>query len=214
MDWTSHLQIVLNFSSSSSIEGWHLDLHIEKSVTKALGTYIITYSIFRSKHLSTNIKLIVYKALIRSIMNYASPTWAFAVDTHLMKLRRLQNRILRATGKLYRRPPVRDLHLAFKISYVYDYITKLCRRQAEVILNRKNPNVRSIGQREARHRKHKWLKLGGVKSTTVQVSDCRFWGLNRLLHSRALRVRVTLRLKVSQSVCLGVEPRLGLMTRY
>jgi hypothetical protein len=29
-----------------------------------------------------------------------------------------------------------------------------------------------------------------------------------------LRVRVTLRLTVSQSVCLGVEPRLGLMTRY
>jgi hypothetical protein len=28
------------------------------------------------------------------------------------------------------------------------------------------------------------------------------------------RVRVTLRLMVSQSVCLGFEPRLGLMTRY
>jgi hypothetical protein len=29
-----------------------------------------------------------------------------------------------------------------------------------------------------------------------------------------LRVRVTFRLTVSQSVCLGVEPRLKLMTRY
>jgi hypothetical protein len=29
-----------------------------------------------------------------------------------------------------------------------------------------------------------------------------------------VRVRVTLRLTVSQSVCLGVEPHLGLMTRY
>jgi hypothetical protein len=29
-----------------------------------------------------------------------------------------------------------------------------------------------------------------------------------------VRVRVTLRLTVSQSVCLGVEPRLGLMTTY
>jgi hypothetical protein len=28
------------------------------------------------------------------------------------------------------------------------------------------------------------------------------------------RVRVTFRLTVSQSVCLGVETRLGLMTRY
>jgi hypothetical protein len=29
-----------------------------------------------------------------------------------------------------------------------------------------------------------------------------------------LRVRVTLQLTVSQSACLGVEPRWGLMTRY
>jgi hypothetical protein len=44
---------------------------------------------------------------------------------------------------------------------VYDYITKLCRRQAEVILNHENPNVRAIGQGESRHRKYKRLKLGG-----------------------------------------------------
>jgi hypothetical protein len=44
---------------------------------------------------------------------------------------------------------------------VYDYITKLCRRQAEVFLNHENPNVRVIGEGEARHRKPKRLKLGG-----------------------------------------------------
>jgi hypothetical protein len=78
-----------------------------------------------------------------------------------MELQRLQNRVLRAISNLDRRTPVRDLHLAFKISYVYDYITKLCRRQAEVILNHENPNVRAIGQGEAWHRKHKRLRLGG-----------------------------------------------------
>jgi hypothetical protein len=44
---------------------------------------------------------------------------------------------------------------------VYDYITKLCRRQAEVIQDHKNPNVRATEQGEARHRKYKRLKLGG-----------------------------------------------------
>jgi hypothetical protein len=44
---------------------------------------------------------------------------------------------------------------------VYDYITKLCRMQAEVILNHENPNGRAIGQGEHRHRKYKRLKLGG-----------------------------------------------------
>jgi hypothetical protein len=49
-------------------------LHIEKTAAKALCTYVRTYSIFKSKHLSAHIKLIVYRALIRSIMTYACPT--------------------------------------------------------------------------------------------------------------------------------------------
>jgi hypothetical protein len=49
----------------------------------------------------------------------------------------------------------------FKLLYVYDYITKLCRWQAEVIQNHDNENVCSIGQVEVRHRKYNRLKLGG-----------------------------------------------------
>jgi hypothetical protein len=37
----------------------------------------------------------------------------------------------------------------FKIPYVYEYITKLCRTQAEVILNHVNLNARGSGQGEA-----------------------------------------------------------------
>jgi hypothetical protein len=103
-------------------------LHIEKTAAKALGTYIRTYSIFTSKHLNANFKLIVYRALIRLIMTYACPTWEFAADTHLMKLQRLQNRVFRAIDILDRPTPVRDFHLAFKIMYVYDCINKLYRR--------------------------------------------------------------------------------------
>jgi hypothetical protein len=43
---------------------------------------------------------------------------------------------------------------------MYDYITKLCRTWAEVILNHVNPNVYGIGQGEARHRKYKRPKFG------------------------------------------------------
>jgi hypothetical protein len=45
--------------------------------------------------------------------------------------------------------------------YVYDYVTKLYRQQAEVIQNHENANVRNIGQSKPRLRKYKWLKLGG-----------------------------------------------------
>jgi hypothetical protein len=44
-------------------------------------------------------------------------------------------------------------------------MTKLCRRQAEVILNHENPNVRATGQGKARHRKYKRLKLGLYRVT-------------------------------------------------
>jgi hypothetical protein len=49
----------------------------------------------------------------------------------------------------------------FQTPYIYDYTSKLCRQQAEVIQNYENANVRSIGQGEPRHKKYKTLKLGG-----------------------------------------------------
>jgi hypothetical protein len=45
--------------------------------------------------------------------------------------------------------------------YMQDYITKLCRQQAEVIQNHDNENVRNNGQGEARHRKYKRVKHRG-----------------------------------------------------
>jgi hypothetical protein len=43
---------------------------------------------------------------------------------------------------------------------IYDYVTNVCRQQAEVIQNHENEHVRSIGQDKGRQRKHKRLKLG------------------------------------------------------
>jgi hypothetical protein len=94
-------------------------------------------------------------------MTYA---WEFAADTHLMKLQRLQNKVLRTIGNFPRRTPVCDLHIAFKIPYVYDYITKLCRQHREVIQNHDNENVRNVGQGGTRHRKYKSLKVSGVQT--------------------------------------------------
>jgi hypothetical protein len=128
---------------------------------KALRTFIRLYSLFKSGRVSANIKLTLDKALIRSVMTYACSAWEFAAETPLSKLQRLQNRVLRTIGKLQRRTTVRDLHMAFQIPYVYDYVTKLCRHQAKVIQNHENENIGYIGQGEARHRKYKRLKLGG-----------------------------------------------------
>jgi hypothetical protein len=77
-------------------------------------------------------------------MTYASPAWESAAESHLLKLQRLQNKVLSTIGSFPRRASVRDIHVAFQIPYVYDYIIKSSRQQAEVIQNHENENVRYI----------------------------------------------------------------------
>jgi hypothetical protein len=76
------------------------------------------------------------------------PAWEFAAGTHLLKLQRLQNNALLATGNFSRSTSVLDMHMAFQIPYMYDYITKVCRKQVEIIQNHENENVRNVGQGE------------------------------------------------------------------
>jgi hypothetical protein len=66
-----------------------------------------------------------------------------------VKLQLLQNKIIRTNGSFSWSTSVRDMHMAFQIPYVYDYITKSCRQQAEVIQNHENENIRYIGHGEA-----------------------------------------------------------------
>jgi hypothetical protein len=93
-------------------------------------------------------------------MTYACPAWEFVAECHLLKLRRLQNKVLRTIGNFPKFTSVRDMHTASRMPFVYDYITKSCRQQAEVIQNHEYENIPYIGQGEARHRKYKRLKLG------------------------------------------------------
>jgi hypothetical protein len=88
----------------------------------------------------------------------------------LSKLQGLQNKVLRTIGNFPRCTPIRDLHTAFNLPYVYDYITKLCRQQAEVIqimrtnmfavYDKVKPDIENI----------RGLNLAVVKPTTVQVT--------------------------------------------
>jgi hypothetical protein len=53
-------------------------LHIENIEAKAFRTLIRLYCLFKSERLNANIKLTLHKALIRSVMTYACPSWEFA----------------------------------------------------------------------------------------------------------------------------------------
>jgi hypothetical protein len=89
--------------------------HIELIEAKAFRLFITTYSLLKSKRLSTNIKLMLHKAFIRSVITYACPAWEFATDIHLLKLQRMQNKVLRTIGNFPRHTSVCELHNAFNI---------------------------------------------------------------------------------------------------
>jgi hypothetical protein len=62
-----------------------------------------------------------------------------------MKLQALQNKIFRTIDNFARLIPVREMHTDFHLPYVYDYITKLCKQQADggklkIALNLKEVN--------------------------------------------------------------------------
>jgi hypothetical protein len=97
-------------------------------------------------------------------MPSACPAWEFAADSQLLKLKCLQNGVLLSIGNLTRRTQTRSSHRTFQIPYVYDYITKICRKQAEVIQTHDNVSVRNIGKNEAQCMKYKSLRLGGGQS--------------------------------------------------
>jgi hypothetical protein len=82
-------------------------------------------------------------------MTYAYPVWELAADTYLLKLQRMQKKVVRTIGNFPRCTPVLDLHIDFNLPYVYDYITKLFRQQAEVIQNHENEHVCGIGRDKA-----------------------------------------------------------------
>jgi hypothetical protein len=97
-------------------------------------------------------------------MTYGCPTWEYAAKTQLLKLQCLLDRVFHITGNLDRCTSVHKPQAAFKILYVYNYVTSLWRTQAEVIVNHVNPNVHDTGQGEVMHRKYTRLKRGGSQA--------------------------------------------------
>jgi hypothetical protein len=125
-------------------------LHTEMIEAKTCRTFSRIYSLFKSKCLSANIKLILHKALIGS-----------EVAVTYLDCSASKTRFWLTTANFPWRTPVRDSHRAFNLPYAYDYATKLCKQETEVIQNHDNGHVSGIRQCEARHRKYKRLKHGG-----------------------------------------------------
>jgi hypothetical protein len=82
---------------------------------KAFRTFIRIHSLLKTELLSANIKLTLHKAMIRSVMTYACPAWELAADTYLLKLQRIQNKVLAPLEIVHRFQPSECILLYNKI---------------------------------------------------------------------------------------------------
>jgi hypothetical protein len=111
-------------------------------------------------------------------MTYACPAWEFAAETYLLKLQRLQNKVLRTIGSFRRHTSVCDMHMAFQIPYVYDNITKSCKQKSYKIMKTKMFAILDKSKPDTGNTKG--FNLAAVMFTTVQVFMLALW---RELHS-------------------------------
>jgi hypothetical protein len=132
------------------------------------------YSLLKDKCVNIYVKRVLYKALNISLIVHDYSTWEYAAETYLFKLQRLQNRFCRAIVKLYKRTPVREMHMHFKIPYVYDYVTKLCRKQAEAMESHLNHMCMQLDNEKPCIGSMRGLNLPVVKLTITQVTNCTF----------------------------------------
>jgi hypothetical protein len=98
------------------------------------------------------------------------PAWELAADTYLLKLQCLQNKVLRTINKFPSCTPARELHMAFQVPYICDYITKSCKQQAEAIKNKKVQMFATSEIVKPDTENIKGLSLAAVKRTTIQVT--------------------------------------------
>jgi hypothetical protein len=106
-------------------------------------------------------------------MTHVSRDWEFLADINLLKLLCLQNKVFCTTGNFPRCALVSDLHTAYNLLYVYDYITKLCRHRScklmRIILftaqGKVKPDTENI----------RGPNLVAVKLMTAQVTKLLLW---------------------------------------
>jgi hypothetical protein len=131
-------------------------LQIETIEDKAFRIFLTLYSLFKSERLNAGIKLMLHRALIRSLMTYACPAWELEAEIHLLKLQRLQNRVLCTNGKFPKTHIGPRYACGFPNSIRLWFHNKIMEEAS-----RSHPKSLDMVQGGAQHTKYKRLKLGG-----------------------------------------------------
>jgi hypothetical protein len=93
-------------------------------------------------------------------MTYACPAWEFAAEIHLLKLQRLQNKVLCTIDNFPKAHIGSRYACSFQCS-VRLRLHNVMQKTSRDLHNHESENVHNIGQGETPQKKNKRLKLGG-----------------------------------------------------
>jgi hypothetical protein len=103
-------------------------------------------------------------------MTYVSPAWEFAAVTHLMKLQRLQIKVLSTTGNYTKSTPFRDILKTFKHLYVYDYVKNYAGNKQQLYKIMIMKMFAAMTKAKTDTKNIRGLNLVAVKHMIVQVT--------------------------------------------
>ena len=103
---------------------WHETVadRIKNANRQAAALYPLICS--KSK-LSLKVKLLMYNIMIRSILTYGAPTWCSTKPTHLKKIQRLQNRLLRQISNSPRYLRTYIIHRQLNQPTIHEFFDKI-----------------------------------------------------------------------------------------
>jgi hypothetical protein len=98
----------------------------------------------RDSTLSLHNKLTLYKLMIRPVLTYVAPIWSNTSSSNYRHLQLLQSKCLRVIGNYSRRTPIPNLHSAFNVEPIQEFIYCLMEKFFHNCSTHLNPLVRQI----------------------------------------------------------------------
>jgi hypothetical protein len=135
----------------------HID-QVRKKASQRLG--LLGPLLSRRSGLSIRNGVLLYRQLIRPMMDYACPVWRSAARSHIRKLQVLQSKCLRIATGAPRYISNRQIHEDLGVSLFADQIRALTESFDSKLVDAGNPLVRQLGR---------YLTEGWLKSPEAQA---------------------------------------------
>lgn len=140
--------------------------HTKLATRKAIGILVQIFPLLaKESTLSVATKLQIYKAVIRSTLTYAAPTWCSISKSTYRNLEVVQNKCIRVIANAPRGAPIAHLLATMGVETIQTYVRRIAERFYDKCSLHPNPLVGAIGKytlnelkRQYKRYKHKRTK--------------------------------------------------------